>query len=118
LLARTVRHSPSLKLPPEQRVLPFHPACALDYFGPDANAPAANDLGAAENGFTADDVDRMLFTQITKRTIAIAAERCGRATGKCHTIMEKYCYTGSACIPMALDDAIDSARSNGVTSSS
>jgi hypothetical protein len=26
---------------------------------------------------------------------------------KCHTIMEKYGYTGSACIPMALDDAIE-----------
>jgi 3-oxoacyl-[acyl-carrier-protein] synthase III len=27
--------------------------------------------------------------------------------GKCHTITEKYGYTGSACIPMALDDAIE-----------
>jgi 3-oxoacyl-[acyl-carrier-protein] synthase-3 len=26
---------------------------------------------------------------------------------KCHTIMEKYGYTGAACIPMALDDAIE-----------
>ena len=26
---------------------------------------------------------------------------------KCHTIMEKYGYTGSACIPMALDHAIE-----------
>ena len=26
---------------------------------------------------------------------------------KCHTIVEKYGYTGSACIPMALDDAIE-----------
>jgi 3-oxoacyl-[acyl-carrier-protein] synthase-3 len=29
---------------------------------------------------------------------------------KCHTIMEKYGYTGSACIPMALDDAIEHGK--------
>src|SRR5262249_29338558 len=48
-----------------------------------------------------------LFTQISKPWIAIAAERCGVPFEKCHTIMEKYGYTGSACIPMALDDAIE-----------
>jgi len=62
---------------------------------------------AAENGFTADDVDQMIFTQVRKPTIAIAAERCGVPMEKCHTIMEKYGYTGSACIAMALDDAIE-----------
>ena len=62
---------------------------------------------AAESGFTADDVDQLLFTQISKRSIAIAAERCGVPLEKCHTIMGKYGYTGSACIPMALDDAIE-----------
>ena len=45
--------------------------------------------------------------QISKPSIAIAAERCGVPVEKCHTIMEKYGYTGSACIPMALDDAIE-----------
>lgn len=62
---------------------------------------------AVENGFTADAVDQLLFTQINKPSIAIAAERCGVPVEKCHTIMEKYGYTGSACIPMALDDAIE-----------
>jgi 3-Oxoacyl-[acyl-carrier-protein (ACP)] synthase III C terminal len=47
------------------------------------------------------------FTQISKPSIAIAAERCGVPVEKCHTVMEKYGYTGSACIPMALDDAIE-----------
>jgi 3-oxoacyl-[acyl-carrier-protein] synthase III len=61
----------------------------------------------AECGFTADQVDQLLFTQISKRSIAIAAERCNVPVEKCHTIMEKYGYTGSACIPMALDDAIE-----------
>ena len=61
----------------------------------------------AENGFSANDVDQVIFTQISKPSIAIAAERCGVPMEKCHTIMEKYGYTGSACIPMALDDAIE-----------
>ena len=59
----------------------------------------------AKNGFTSGDVDQLLFTQISKPSIAIAAERCGVPAEKCHTIMEKCGYTGSACIPMALDDA-------------
>ena len=62
---------------------------------------------AAENGFTADDVDQLLFTQVSKPSIVIATERCGVPMEKCHTIMEKYGYTGSSCIPMALDDAIE-----------
>jgi 3-oxoacyl-[acyl-carrier-protein] synthase-3 len=37
----------------------------------------------------------------------IPAERRGVPIEKCHIIMEKYGYTGSACIPMALDDAIE-----------
>jgi 3-oxoacyl-[acyl-carrier-protein] synthase III len=62
---------------------------------------------ATGNGFTANDVDQLLFTQISTPSIAIAAERCNVPMEKCHTIMEKYGYTGSACVPIALDDAIE-----------
>lgn len=62
---------------------------------------------AKDSGFRAEDVDQLLFTQVRKNSIAIAAERCGVPVEKCHTIMEKYGYTGSACIGMALDDAIE-----------
>jgi len=62
---------------------------------------------AAENNFSADDVDQVIFTQVRKATIEVAAQRCGVPMEKCHTIMEKYGYTGSACIAMALDDAIE-----------
>ena len=62
---------------------------------------------SAECGFTADQVDQLIFTQISKPSIAIAAERCNVPVEKCHTIMQKWGYTGSACIPMALDDAIE-----------
>ena len=61
----------------------------------------------SECGFTADEVDQLIFTQISKPSIAIAAERCKVPIEKCHTIMDKYGYTGTACIPMALDDAIE-----------
>lgn len=62
---------------------------------------------ATQNGFTANEVNQLLFTQISKPSIAIAAERCNVPMERCHTIMEKYGYTGSACIPIALDDAIE-----------
>lgn len=76
--------------------------------------PEINDVGwpklfnrlAAENNFTADDVDQVIFTQVRKPTIMLAAQNCGVPIEKCHTIMDKWGYTGSACIPMALDDAI------------
>jgi 3-oxoacyl-[acyl-carrier-protein] synthase-3 len=58
---------------------------------------------SSECGFTADEVDQLIFTQISKPSFAIAAQ----PIEKCHTIMEKYGYTGTACIPMALDDGIE-----------
>ena len=73
---------------------------------------------AAENGFTADDVDQLLFTQVSKPSIVIAAERCGVPMEKCHTIMEKYGYTGSSCIPVAWTTPLNTAKSDGVISSS
>jgi 3-oxoacyl-[acyl-carrier-protein] synthase III len=62
---------------------------------------------AAQSGFAAADVGQLIFTQINKHSVAVAAERCGVPVEKCHTVMEKYGYTGSACIPIALDDAIE-----------
>jgi 3-oxoacyl-[acyl-carrier-protein] synthase III len=67
---------------------------------------ALKDL-SVECGFTADQVNQLIFTQISKPSIAKAAERCNVPVEKCHTIMQKWGYTGTACIPMALDDAIE-----------
>lgn len=60
----------------------------------------------AENVFGADEVDQVIFTQVSKLTIQAAADGCGISLDKCHMVMDKWGYTGSACIPMALDDAI------------
>jgi 3-oxoacyl-[acyl-carrier-protein] synthase-3 len=65
---------------------------------------------AAENGFRAEDVDQLILTQVRKPSIAIVAERCGVPLEKCHTVMERFGYTGSACIAMALDDAIEQGK--------
>ncbi|KAB7627230.1 3-oxoacyl-ACP synthase III family protein [Alkalilimnicola sp. S0819] len=80
--------------------------------------PEINDEGwprlfkrlAAENNFTADDVDQVIFTQVRKPTIELAAENIGVPVEKCHMVMDKWGYTGSACIPMALDDAIEQGK--------
>ncbi|MEM7606113.1 MAG: ketoacyl-ACP synthase III [Myxococcota bacterium] len=76
--------------------------------------PAVNEEGwpkmvnqlAKQEGFALRDVDAFIFTQVRKRTIEKVMERLEQPMEKATTIMEKWGYTGSACIPMALDDAI------------
>ncbi len=65
---------------------------------------------AAENGFGPGDVGQLLLTQVRKQTIVLTAERIGVPVEKCHMIMDKWGYTGSACIAMAFDDAIEQGK--------
>ncbi len=51
-------------------------------------------------------IDQIYFTQINLRTIEYVMGDLGLPMVKTHTIMDKWGYTGSACMPMALDDAI------------
>lgn len=61
----------------------------------------------AENGgFAVSDIDFLIFTQVRKPTIELVMKDLQLPMEKTHTIMEQWGYTGSACIPMALDDAI------------
>ena len=55
---------------------------------------------------TIDDVALFLFTQVNLSTIKIVMEALGLPMSRTHTIMGKWGYTGSACIPMVLDDAV------------
>jgi 3-oxoacyl-[acyl-carrier-protein] synthase III len=55
------------------------------------------------------DVARFFFTQINLSTIKEVMKCLEQPLSRAHTIMDKWGYTGSACIPMALDDA---AREN------
>jgi 3-oxoacyl-[acyl-carrier-protein] synthase-3 len=56
------------------------------------------------------DIDFIIFTQINITTIREVMSELGIAWEKTHTIMDHYGYTGSACIPMALDEASRSNR--------
>ncbi|MFN7948448.1 MAG: ketoacyl-ACP synthase III [Blastocatellia bacterium] len=59
---------------------------------------------------TLDDVSLFFFTQLNLSTIRTVMETLGQPMSKAHTIMDKWGYTGSACIPMALDDAVRQGR--------
>lgn len=77
--------------------------------------PEVNDEGwpvlarqLAENGgFRLDEVALWVFTQVRKSSIERVMENLGLPLRRAHTIMEEWGYTGSACIPMALDDALE-----------
>jgi 3-oxoacyl-[acyl-carrier-protein] synthase-3 len=58
-------------------------------------------------GLTLGDVDFFLFTQLNLRTIEYVMENLGQPMSKTHWIMDKWGYLGSACIPAALDDALE-----------
>ncbi len=67
----------------------------------------------AKNGsFEIDDIDFLIFTQVRKPTIELVMNDLGLPMSKTHTVMEKWGYTGSACIPMALDDALQEKKIN------
>ncbi|MDX1414855.1 MAG: ketoacyl-ACP synthase III [Candidatus Promineifilaceae bacterium] len=59
-----------------------------------------------KTNLTVDKVDFFLFTQLNLNTIKRVMEILEQPLSKTHWIMDKWGYTGSACIPMALDDAI------------
>ena len=56
------------------------------------------------------DVDLWLWTQVNLSTIRVVMEKMGIPMEKAHTVMEKWGYTGAACLPMALDDAVRAGR--------
>ncbi len=61
---------------------------------------------ASQGGFAVGDIDFIVFTQVRKPSIELVMADLGLPMERTHTIMEQWGYTGSACIPMALDDAI------------
>jgi 3-oxoacyl-[acyl-carrier-protein] synthase III len=56
-------------------------------------------------GLTLDDVDHYYFTQLNLRTIEAMMELLGQPLEKAHWVMDKWGYTGSPCVVMALDDS-------------
>lgn len=67
--------------------------------------------GALEKaGLTFDDVDLFLMTQLNLRTIEYMMDLLDQPIEKTHWVMDKWGYTGSPCVAMALDDAIAQGR--------
>jgi len=65
---------------------------------------------AKNGGFDVKDIDFVIFTQVRKPTIDLVMADLGLPMEKTHTIMETQGYTGSACIPMALDGALQAKK--------
>jgi 3-oxoacyl-[acyl-carrier-protein] synthase-3 len=65
----------------------------------------------ARNGdFTLAEIDIVLFTQVRKPSIELVMADLGLPMERTHTVMEKWGYTGSACLGMALDDAREAGK--------
>jgi 3-oxoacyl-[acyl-carrier-protein] synthase III len=63
-------------------------------------------LARAGQALLPNDIDHYYFTQLNLRTIEQTMAALEQPLTKTHWVMDKWGYTGSACIPMALDDAI------------
>lgn len=61
----------------------------------------------AKGGASVQDVKLFVFTQLNARTIEAVMDRLGQPMTRTHMVMDKWGYLGSACIPVALDDALD-----------
>jgi 3-oxoacyl-[acyl-carrier-protein] synthase III len=80
--------------------------------------PEVNDQGwprlvrrmARDGNFDLKDVGLFIFTQVRKPTIELVMADLGMPMDRTHTVMEEFGYTGSACVGMALDDAIEKGK--------
>lgn len=61
------------------------------------------ELLCEDAGVAVADIDHFIFTQININTIWATMDRLGQPHEKAATVMEKFGYTGSACIPMAFN---------------
>ena len=65
----------------------------------------------AEHGdFDLQDVDLAIYTQVRLNSIKIVMEELGLPLERAHWVMDKWGYTGSACLPMAFDDAREQGK--------
>ncbi len=64
----------------------------------------------SEAGKTPADLDHILFTQINRSVILTVMDILGLPVEKTTTVMGRYGYTGSACIPMAFHHAVKEGR--------
>lgn len=56
------------------------------------------------------EVDHFFFTQININSINKTMDELNIPRSRAHNIMDRYGYTGSACLPMALHDAVQQGK--------
>ena len=64
----------------------------------------------AKAGLTISDIDFFVMTQLNRNTIVEIMGIIDQPLTKTHWVMDKWGYTGSACVPMALDDALENGK--------
>ena len=74
--------------------------------------PAIVQQVLAKASLTVEDVKLFLFTQVNLSTIKEVMGTLQLPMERTHTIMHKWGYTGSACIPMVLHDAVTEGKLN------
>ena len=72
--------------------------------------PAIVDQVLAKAKLRISDVKLFLFTQVNLSTIREVMAKLDLPMERTHTIMQKWGYTGSACIPMVLHDAVAAGK--------
>jgi 3-oxoacyl-[acyl-carrier-protein] synthase-3 len=78
-------------------------------FNSDNWPPLIRDV-VGKAGLSLNEIDFFLFTQLNLRTIEMVMKNLGQPLSKTHWIMDKWGYLGSACIPAALDDALERGK--------
>jgi len=61
-------------------------------------------------GRPVEDAAMIFFTQININSIRQTMEALGLSMDRTHCVMDRYAYTGSACIPMAFTEAMEQGR--------
>lgn len=85
----------------------------LQRYPPDVNHinwPRIARLLAERGGFGIQDIDQIIFTQVRLPSIKLVMEDLGLPLEKTHCVMEEWGYTGSACIGMCLDSAVEHGK--------
>lgn len=65
---------------------------------------------SAKVGLQIDEIDHILFTQINRSVILEVLEILGIDESRSTFVMDRYGYTGSACVPMAFHTAVEEGR--------
>jgi 3-oxoacyl-[acyl-carrier-protein] synthase-3 len=59
---------------------------------------------------TTGGIDHYIFTQINRSVIVKVMAAIGQPLEKAHFIMDRYGYTGSACVPMAFHEGVEAGK--------